>query len=86
MRVQCKHTLLCLLEQTMPLITTLLENDSQDPTRDKLNAFVKKYWHYDNITKFTQPQFVVNYNLWAKKRRIPDKSNKSRKNILFGQP
>lgn len=79
MRVQCKHTLLCLLEQTMPQITTLLENDSQNPSRDKLNAFVKKYWHYDNITKFTQQQFVVNYNLWAKKEGYQTSQTKAEK-------
>lgn len=67
MRVKCKLVLLNLLEQTMPQITTLLENDSQDIKRDKLNAFVLKYWHYDNITKFSQKQFIINYNQWAKK-------------------
>lgn len=35
--------LLNLIEQTMPQITTLIENDSQAIKRDKLNAFVKKY-------------------------------------------
>lgn len=67
MRVKCKLALLNLLEQTMPQITILLENDSQDIKRDKLNAFVKKYWHYDNITKFSQQQFITNYKQWAKK-------------------
>ena len=67
MRVKCRLGLLNLLEQTMPQITTLLENDSQDIKRDKLNGFVKKYWHYDNITKFSQQQFTTNYNQWAKK-------------------
>lgn len=67
MRVKCKLVLLNLLEQTMPQITTLLENDSQDIKRDKLNAFVLKYWHYDNITKFSQKQIITNYNQWAKK-------------------
>lgn len=54
MRVKCKHVLLNLLEQSMPQITVLIANDTQNIKRDKLNAFVKKYWHYDNITKFTQ--------------------------------
>lgn len=67
MRVKCKHVLLNLLEQSMPQITVLIANDTQNIKRDKLNAFVKKYWHYDNITKFTQKQFVHNYKQWAKK-------------------
>lgn len=67
MRVKSKLSLLNLLEQTMPQITTLLENDSQNINRDKLNAFALKYWHYDNITSFTKKQFVHNYKTWAKK-------------------
>ena len=79
MRVKCKLALLNLLEQAMPQITTLLENDSQDIKRDKLNAFVKKYWHYDNITKFTQRQFIANYNQWAKKEGYQVSQSKAEK-------
>jgi len=67
MRVKSKLSLLNLLEQTMPRITTLLQNDSQNIDRDKLNSFALKYWHYDNITSFTKQQFVYNYKQWAKK-------------------
>lgn len=42
-------------------------NDSQNIKRNKLNAFVKKYWHYNNITKFSRKQFIHNYKQWAKK-------------------
>lgn len=79
MRVKCKLALLNLLEQAMPQITTLLENDSQDIKRDKLNAFVKKYWHYDNITKITQRQFIANYNQWAKKEGYQVSQSKAEK-------
>jgi transposase len=83
MLVKCRLGLLNLLEQTMPQITTLLENDSQDIKRDKLNGFVKKYWHYDNITKFSQQQFITNYNQWAKRRNIV-LSKQRLKNICIG--
>ena len=79
MRVKCKLGLLNLLEQTMPQISTLIENDSQDIKRDKLNGFVKKYWHYDNITKFSQQQFITNYNQWAKKEGYRTSQSKAEK-------
>jgi len=66
-RVKARLTLINLVEQTMPGITNLLENDSTNICMDKLNSFIKKYWHYDNVTKYSERQFVVNYNLWAKK-------------------
>ncbi|WP_455716914.1 IS110 family RNA-guided transposase [Anaerosporobacter sp.] len=79
MRVKCKLGLLNLLEQAMPQISTLIENDSQDIKRDKLNGFVKKYWHYDNITKFSQQQFITNYNQWAKKEGYRTSQSKAEK-------
>ena len=66
-RVKARLTLINLVEQTMPGITNILENDSTNICKDKLNSFIKKYWHYDNVTKYSERQFVVNYNLWAKK-------------------
>lgn len=79
MRVKCRLVLLNLLEQTMPQITILLENDSQNIKRDKLNAFSKKYWHYDNITKFSQKQLIVNYKQWAKKEGYQASQSKAEK-------
>lgn len=67
MRVKSKLTLLNLLERTMPQIGTLLENDSQNIKRDKLNAFVVEFMHYDNISNMTENHFVAKYKEWAKK-------------------
>jgi len=79
MRVKSKLSLLNLLEQTMPQITTLLQNDSQNIHRDKLNSFALKYWHYDNITSFTKQQFVHNYKQWAKKEEYQASQSKAEK-------
>lgn len=49
MRVKCKLALLNLLEQTMPQITTLSENDSRDIKRDKLNAFQASHLKVEKI-------------------------------------
>ena len=65
----------------MPGITNLLENGSTNIYKDKLNSYIKKYWHYDNVTKYSECQFMVNYNLWAKKRVIKQVIQKQEKYI-----
>lgn len=67
MRIKSKITLSNLLDKTMPGITKLLRNASENPNRDKLNAFVKEYWHYDQITRKSEDGFVKSYVKWAKK-------------------
>lgn len=61
MRIKSKITLSNLLDKTMPGITKLLRNASENPNRDKLNAFVKEYWHYDQITRKSEDGFVKSY-------------------------
>ncbi len=67
LRVRAKQSLTILLDRTMPGIKTMLLNYSKNPDRDKLCDFVRKYWHYDNITKMSESAFVKSYNSWAKK-------------------
>ncbi|WFR57153.1 IS110 family transposase [Anaerocolumna sp. AGMB13025] len=69
MRVHAKQTLTNILDRTMPGIKTQLMNRSDVPDRDKLCDFVKEYWHFDNITCMTEPQFIISYNNWAKTNR-----------------
>ena len=61
MRIRAKHNLTHLLDRTMPGIKTLLVNNSIAPDRDKLCDFVRKYWHFDNITKMSENAFIKNY-------------------------
>lgn len=65
--IQSKLMLINLLDKTMPGITTLLKNRTEQWKNDKLNSFVKKFWHYDNIRKHTKKQFIAMYLKWAKK-------------------
>lgn len=65
--IQSKLMLINLLDKTMPGITTLLKNRTEQWKNDKLNSFVKKFWHYDNIRKHTEKQFIAMYLKWAKK-------------------
>lgn len=68
LRVRAKQSLTILLDRTMPGIKTMLLNYSKNPERDKLCDFVRKYWHYDNITKMSESAFVKSYSSWAKKK------------------
>ncbi|EDT79928.1 putative transposase, partial [Clostridium botulinum NCTC 2916] len=65
-KVKCKVNLVNLLDKTMPGITTLLRNHDYIG-KYKLNSFVKEYWHYDNITKKSEKQFIASYLKWAKR-------------------
>ena len=40
---------------------------------ERINSgdFAEEYWHYDNITKKSEKQFIDSYLKWAKKERIP---------------
>lgn len=53
----------------MPGIKQLLKGTRSDqPTKDKLSDLVAEYWHYDNITKMGENEFVSDYRRWAKEK------------------
>jgi len=66
--VNSKITLITLLDQSMPGITSFLKNSTNSKDKNKLCDFVTKYWHFDNITNKSQKQFISSYNSWAKKK------------------
>ena len=65
LKVESKLALTNLLDQTMP---GLKSNRSEVPTKDKLADFVEEYWHFDNIKRKTETQFIRSYCSWAKKK------------------
>mgnify|MGYP002620740545 FL=1 len=68
-RIESKLALTDLLDRTMPGIKSLLIGKrSEEPTKDKLSDFVAEYWHFDNITKKSESQFIRSYCTWAKKK------------------
>ena len=68
-RIESKLALNDLLDRTMPGIKSLLSGKrSEEPTKDKLSDFVAEYWHFDNITKKSESQFIRSYCTWAKKK------------------
>ena len=79
MRIHAKQTLTNLLDRTMPGIKKLLLNRSDVPDRDKLCDFVKEYWHFDNITRMSEAEFINNYNDWAKSKGYRASTEKAKK-------
>ncbi len=78
MMVESKLTLTNMLDKTMPGIKTLLKNNSENPERDKLNNFVEEYWHFDNITKKNEKQFINSYIKWGKEKGYHQNETKAK--------
>ena len=69
LKVSCKTQLANLLDGVMPGIKTILQGTVPAySTKDKLCDFVEKYWHYDNIKKMSEKQFLLDYAKWTKKK------------------
>ena len=69
LKVNCKIQLANILDAVMPGIKKVLTGIvPANSTKDKLCDFVEHYWHYDNIKKLSEKQFVTSYEKWAKKK------------------
>ena len=77
MRVESVLELTHLLDYTMPGIKTLLQGWNERNGKDKLGDFAEKYWHYDNITKKSEKQFIDSYLKWAKKKGYHQNQDKA---------
>ena len=77
-RVENVLALANMLDQTMPGIKTLLGDWNKDTGRDKLSDFAYEYWHFDNITKKTEKQFVESFTKWAKKKGYRQNESKAK--------
>jgi len=67
--VETKNGLGNLLDQTMPGINSIIQND-------KLLEFTQRYLHFDNIVAKTEESFVSDYTEWAKGKGY--RNNKSK--------
>ena len=57
-----------ILDRTMPGVYGLLDDFNRNNGQDKLCDFAEKYWHSDNITKYSEKVFVERYLSWLKKK------------------
>ena len=77
MHVESILELTHLLDYTMPGIKKLLQGWNEATNKDKLSDFVETYWHYDNITKFSEEEFVEEYIEWAKEKGYQSSQSKA---------
>lgn len=77
LRIESKQALANMLDYTMPGIKTLLASRSDKPEKVKLCDFVEKYWHYHNITRKSESQFINSYKNWAKKKGYHQSESKA---------
>ena len=75
--IRCQD--LChILDRTMPGVYDLLDDFNRNNGQDKLCDFAEKYWHCDNITKYSEKLFVERYNAWLKKKGYRQNENEAR--------
>lgn len=67
------------LDYAMPGIKNQFNSWNPENGKDKLADFVEKYWHYDNICKKSERQFVESYLNWARKKGYHPNQNKAAK-------
>lgn len=69
----------------MPGIKTLLKGWNETNGKDKLGDFVEEYWHYDNITKKSEEQFIESYLKWAKEKGYHQSQDKAAKIYMLAK-
>ena len=67
MHIESVQNLTHLLDCVMLGIKPLLGGWNESSGKNKLADFANEYWHYDNITKKSEKQFIESYIKWAKK-------------------
>lgn len=77
-RVENVLGLINMLDQTMPGINTLLNDWNKYTGKDKLADFVYEFWHFDNIRKKSEKQFLESYSKWAKKKGYHQSESKAK--------
>ena len=79
LHIDSLHELTHLLDYTMPGIKKLLGSWDENSGKDKLGDFAAEFWHYDNITKFSEEEFTEKYKIWAKEKKYHQSQRKGGK-------
>ena len=67
-----------LVDQTMPGIKKFFQRTNSMSGKNKFADFVEKYWHCDNITRFSEEEFIADYNSWTKQKGYLQSSEKAK--------
>lgn len=78
LHVTSLHELTHLLDYTMPGIKTMLASWNEGNRKDKLSDFVERFWHFDEITKYTESEFMDAYITWAKEKKYHQSQTKAK--------
>lgn len=78
LKIKAKVNLTHLLDKTMPGAKPLLRSQSAYSNQENLCAVASRYWHYDNITKYSEERFVNEFSHWAKKNGFYSNEKKAR--------
>lgn len=77
--VESLQELTHLLDHTMPGLKGEFSSWNPDNGKDKLSDFVDHYWHYENIAKRSERQFVESYIKWTKRKGYQQSQEKASK-------
>ena len=77
-RVENVLALTHILDLTMPGLKSMLPDWNKYSGKDKLADFAYEYWHFDNITKKSEKQFINSYLSWAKKKGYRQNEEKAK--------
>ncbi len=68
MHIDSLQELTHILDMTMPGIKKAFAGWQERSGRNKVADFAAEFWHYDNITKMSESQFVKKYETWNKEK------------------
>ncbi len=77
LHIMSLHELTHLPDYTMPGIKRMPASWNEGNRKDKLSDFVERFWHYDNITRLSEKEFIEQYTLWAKEKKYHQSQDKA---------
>lgn len=83
MHIESVQNLTHLLDCVMPRIKPLLGGWNESSGKNKLADFANEYWHYDNITKKSEKQFIASYKNGQKRMDTTRTKTKQLKSIVW---
>lgn len=79
LKIATKVNLTNLMDKTMPGAKPMLRSQNTYSNDEKLTSVASRYWHFDNITRFSENRFVEDFTRWAKKKGYHSNESKARK-------
>lgn len=81
-RVENVLALTHILDLTMPGLKSMLPDWNKYSGKDTLADFAYEYWHFDNITKKIEKQFINSHLSWTRKKDT-DKTRRKQNSFML---